>query len=1582
MSGWADASTLEADDSAWLMGSLFDDDDDDDNGAGKRNGQRGGDREDTFGSDHITDADLSMFSLFDANVSYTQSRSLERGPRIPPPQAPDETRASLADFAGLMNQGGTCYLNSLLQTLYLLPRFKQGIYALDAENELGCEKSPSANSDSASTSTGQRAQGDIDGDNKENTSSHHQAGVVEDDPKPSKSKQMKRAGLRELQGLFARLDTSLERYVSTVALTQGAFEWGGSQAVMQHDVHELVTKLLERVHAELVGTSQATLVKDTFIGHAKENAVRCVDCGHTSGRETPFMTLFVNVDGFSDLDASLQAQYCGEPERLDGSNAYKCDACGDVTEKELSQTLTRLPPYLFLNLNRFKFNYNTGRRVKISTRFEFPTSLDARKFAPDATLVASSSCQDRDLADGMDQDGGDDDQDENKMSSLDRPDEATNLGDSDDDASRARKSIDESCMNDESDASYALVGIISHAGTGYGGHYMCYLRVDALCPERMDALSHTENGKEGDWHHPAHETQTAGEDEAPPCPPPAAATAAGEWQVVEKPRRKSARRRQEETVKENVDIEDAGENENGDSDGKSEKSVRKKRPKRTSNSSWGTWYKFNDTQVHKVSTGELAQTFSGRSCAYLLVYGRRDAVSAGTNPILSAMVPAFWKAATEQSNRQLRERWERFENLRHLTKFNVHVLGNDAEWKDPFVHLISGRMGLGNADNEVDIDARASVLEARTSLIESSCHEADSSSIKECRVFILSKAREVQSRDEEKEKTDGNSNMGRYALAEISESGPQETLDTFLAGISDPSAHILVCPAGALAAEETPILVGPNGEPAQVYLTLVPSRDSSKLWFAQGRPKEAVMEQMKRHVVHNLPGAAAQSSSLFIAQRSSQSPEAADNGGDDADTKSVVDLGTAVVSLEDLKDREVFYAESAVAVQDELSRRKRVIKLYVANTWPGEEVSSSEAIEVTIDPENEDDKLGDVLARLAAVYSCTSPAEACLITSSSPCRIIEDDAMLFALPQNTSLKFTSIFAAQEEAAAAATAAAADGGTGAGAGAPMLEAGGDTNADGWLPLEPIQAQASVSESIKFTLVRNNDPTSLSLHTTSSLGTTANVQRSKPVTWTVAHSMTLEAMKQDALDALLPTLTMDEENGEGEGEGDAKVESDEWRLRLTNWLGEARDLLAEAKISELPDEEANALLTARVADYISREDVQLGNSDEILKSLRNLGGVCLDQDLDVQTALASPALEQHEAVASLWKSLGPPAECLPLLPNTLQDVLQDVRGADVLLVERGKTPVDGIASLAVYLWNEETGEAELSVPEIRLTEREVQVSLRGAIARGLLTCAAVDGPLAPIRCREMALAVLASNMLLRKLEYSAQLEKSLPTTLIFAKSLPFKLGSKSTPSRVPIPIVLHPSRDYARSKGKKKRVHLWLCEVSPSPEGARTRSIRELVMGPDEETSIPECAAKLIGTSADDLVFARHDAKAHKWEILRKADAQVGGGGNGQDSRPTAKKSKAKTKRDRADANKRKLQHGELIGYVRIADLAPGSIPGSAIFDTCADMLERKLQAEAAEKRKVSTPQDYMSYSYGAEAELRLGGDGDLAFADFS
>lgn len=48
-------------------------------------------------------------------------------------------------FVGLSNQGATCYLNSLLQSLFMTPEFRQGLYSWKVRlRSAACAAQPAA----------------------------------------------------------------------------------------------------------------------------------------------------------------------------------------------------------------------------------------------------------------------------------------------------------------------------------------------------------------------------------------------------------------------------------------------------------------------------------------------------------------------------------------------------------------------------------------------------------------------------------------------------------------------------------------------------------------------------------------------------------------------------------------------------------------------------------------------------------------------------------------------------------------------------------------------------------------------------------------------------------------------------------------------------------------------------------------------------------------------------------------------------------------------------------------------------------------------------------------------------------------------------------------------------------------------------------------------------------------------------------------------------------------------------------------------------------------------------------------------
>eukprot|EP00079_Xenopus_tropicalis_P031755 XP_017945526.1 PREDICTED: ubiquitin carboxyl-terminal hydrolase 40-like isoform X2 [Xenopus tropicalis] len=69
------------------------------------------------------------FSILPSSPNTNGKKSHPRDSKTPEPQG--DTRLS-----GLRNQGGTCYLNSLLRTLFFTPEFREALFALGPK-ELG-----------------------------------------------------------------------------------------------------------------------------------------------------------------------------------------------------------------------------------------------------------------------------------------------------------------------------------------------------------------------------------------------------------------------------------------------------------------------------------------------------------------------------------------------------------------------------------------------------------------------------------------------------------------------------------------------------------------------------------------------------------------------------------------------------------------------------------------------------------------------------------------------------------------------------------------------------------------------------------------------------------------------------------------------------------------------------------------------------------------------------------------------------------------------------------------------------------------------------------------------------------------------------------------------------------------------------------------------------------------------------------------------------------------------------------------------------------------------------------------------------
>ncbi|KAL0719716.1 hypothetical protein Bca4012_069040 [Brassica carinata] len=234
-------------------------------------------------------------------------------------------------FVGLKNQGATCYMNSLLQTLYHIPYFRKAVYHM-----------PTTETDAPTASIP-----------------------------------------LALQSLFYKLQYNDTR-VGTKELTK-SFGWDTDDSFMQHDVQELNRVLSEKLEDKMKGTVVEGTIQKLFEGHHM-NYIECINVDYKSTRKESFYDLQLVVKGCKDVYASFDKYV--EVERLEGDNKYQAEGHG-LQDAKKGVLFTDFPPVLQLQLKRFEYDFMRDTMVKINDRYEFPLQLDldrenGKYLSPDA----------------------------------------------------------------------------------------------------------------------------------------------------------------------------------------------------------------------------------------------------------------------------------------------------------------------------------------------------------------------------------------------------------------------------------------------------------------------------------------------------------------------------------------------------------------------------------------------------------------------------------------------------------------------------------------------------------------------------------------------------------------------------------------------------------------------------------------------------------------------------------------------------------------------------------------------------------------------------------------------------------------------------------------------------------------------------------------------------------------------------------------------------------------------------------------------------------------------------------------------
>ena len=230
---------------------------------------------------------------------------------------------------GLVNLGATCYVNALVQTLFMNERFRQHLYQFDPKGH--------------------------GADAKDN-------GL---------------AILAELQKVFVHLQHSCQSAWDPTPLIKAL----GIKRNVQQDLQEFGKLLLSTLEKTLAKRSSSIsprakrvpFVPTMFQGESA-NVTQCRTCGHVSRRASKFYELQVQVKSMRTVEEALS--HFIRSESLDGQNQYLCAKCGVKRDADRRIALVRLPPVLNIQLMRTSYDLKDSRNRKIHSKIGIPVKID------------------------------------------------------------------------------------------------------------------------------------------------------------------------------------------------------------------------------------------------------------------------------------------------------------------------------------------------------------------------------------------------------------------------------------------------------------------------------------------------------------------------------------------------------------------------------------------------------------------------------------------------------------------------------------------------------------------------------------------------------------------------------------------------------------------------------------------------------------------------------------------------------------------------------------------------------------------------------------------------------------------------------------------------------------------------------------------------------------------------------------------------------------------------------------------------------------------------------------------------------
>ena len=242
-------------------------------------------------------------------------------------------------YIGLRNLGTLCYINSVIQQLYMIPQFRNSI--LDVDDKKEPEKSEVLNDDNI---------------------------------------------LHQLQKLFTYLSYTSYGEVIPKDFIISIKDYKGKPISFKktEDSNEFFIKFCDKIEKKIKYTKYKYLIENLFSGMFCYRNI-CSSCNNVYYSKEKFANITLDVQGINNINESLE-NYMSEQSIDD----FKCSNCNQYVTLKKATYISRLPNILIINLKRIIYNIY-GNQEKINSRFEFPKTLNLKNYCIENNIKEEES---------------------------------------------------------------------------------------------------------------------------------------------------------------------------------------------------------------------------------------------------------------------------------------------------------------------------------------------------------------------------------------------------------------------------------------------------------------------------------------------------------------------------------------------------------------------------------------------------------------------------------------------------------------------------------------------------------------------------------------------------------------------------------------------------------------------------------------------------------------------------------------------------------------------------------------------------------------------------------------------------------------------------------------------------------------------------------------------------------------------------------------------------------------------------------------------------------------------------------------